>query len=344
MNLLTAPLTISMKLLSKAVTAVVLVPLRPALKQIIHEEAGHYLKDIEWRYGQARALLNEFGHSDNSWATNVLGGIGRQMTAEDLDTLEHHLTGYTLTANNPTAGYISWASLHVVYAGTDYTVTDGSSNMKYQTFVLASAVAGVVPMASSNTKPTLATGDILLFINNSGTAVVAANDGSASLPTTVANGAIDTASLAVGAVTGSVIAAGGVGSGALGTGAISASAMFGAGVVNNASLGANAVLAGNINAGAVVAAALGAGAVTNAALGASAVQTSNINAGAVTTTQLGTGAVTATNIGAGAVTNAALGANAVQSTNILAGAVGSSALNAGAVTPAKLNVLDHLLY
>lgn len=189
MNLLTWPIELGATVL----TRLILVPLRPAIKQIIHEEAGHYLTDIEWRYKQARDILNEVGRGNDP-------EFNRQMTAEDMNLLRHEMTGYTVTNNVDNAGAalvgsIRWQALHVVYAGFDYLITDGASSLKYHTFVKPGSPVSPVAMVSSNTKPTLGKDDMLLFINNGGVAVVAGSSGQGSLPAAVADGIIDTTSL-----------------------------------------------------------------------------------------------------------------------------------------------------
>lgn len=265
---------------------------KEAIRQLILEEAGHFLTDIEWRYAQARDLLNEI-HSIGGGSAVAIRD--RQLTAEDLNTQDHILTGYTVTANSPGAGNIAWASLRIVHAGVDYPITDGNTGVTGNRFVWfvkpgAGYVVGTaVALQQGNTKPTLTAGDLLVFINNAGTPIVAAGTSSASLPSVVANGAIDASALAVGAVSGTAIADGGVASGKLATGAISASTMFASSVVNATALGTNAVTDTKINAGAVTAGKLGAGAINGTTLfAAGVVPGTAVVAGAIDPTKLNT--------------------------------------------------------
>lgn len=226
--------------------------LRPALRDAIHAECGHVLRDIEWRYAQARDLLNEAAGS------NTLEPRGlRKLTAEDFNVLRHQLTGYTVTNNvnatgAATPGSIRWQSLHIVYAGVDYTIADGASLLKYHSFVKP-ASGTTASLTSSDTKPTLGQDDLLVFVNNGGIATVAASDGSASLPAVVANGAVDTSALADGAVQGTKILDQGIGANKLGTGSINAATMFFGKVVNTGALADNAVTATQLNGGSVTA-------------------------------------------------------------------------------------------
>jgi len=255
------------------------------LRELIHAEAGHFLADIEWRYKQARDLLNE------ATAPVPAGVGGRQVTAEDFNTLRHQLTGYTVTDNmnaagTATPGSIRWQSLHIVYGGVDYTITDGASALKYHSFVKPASGTSVA-LTSSDTKPVLGKDDLLVFINNSGTAVVAASDGSASLTPVVADGAVDNGGLATGAVSGAKIADSGIGANKLGTGAINLTTQFGSKVVANAAIADNAVQSLQLNTGAVTAGKIASSAINNANL---------FTAGVVDQNAVGTGAVSATKL------------------------------------------------
>lgn len=191
MNLLMAPVRLGLSLPMRIARKLLLATVGSALRQIVQEEAGHYLKDIEWRYKQARDLVNEV-----NGAGPAEPGLMRQVTAEDFNTLRHQLTGYTLTPNVDNtgaalAGSFRWQALHVVYGGVDYTIVNGATSLKYVWFDNPSTT-----LVCTDTKPTLGTTDVLLFINNSGTPVVAASDSNTSLPTAVASLSIDSGSLA----------------------------------------------------------------------------------------------------------------------------------------------------
>lgn len=249
------------------------------IRAAVIREADHILKDVEWRYAQARDL-------------ETSGGVlGRQVTAEDFNVLRHQLTGYTVTDNMNAAGAVTpgsirWQALHIVYGGVDYTITDGGSALKYHTFIKP-ASGTTVALASSDTKPTLTKDDLLVFINNGGTATVAATDGSASLPMAVGDGVVDTSALADNAVTGTKVANSGIGAGKLATGAINLAAQFGSKVVATAAIADNAVQSLQINTGAVTAGKIGTGAVNNANL---------FTAGVVDATAVASGAVTPTKL------------------------------------------------
>ena len=175
----------------------VLIPLRPLLREIIHEEASHYLMDIEWRYSQARELLNAVGISDS-------GTPQRKLTAEDMNDLTHRLTGYVVSNNTNAAGGVAagsirWQALHIVFAGVDYVVADGASLLTYTTFIKPGSGTAAT-LVSSNTKPTLTSNDILVFVNNAGICIVAGSSSSQSMPVAVANNAVDTGGIQDGAV------------------------------------------------------------------------------------------------------------------------------------------------
>lgn len=312
------------------------------LKELIRAEASHYLTDIEWRYAQARDLLTEAGSPRGA-------GSSRRATAEDLNILQHVLTGYTVTANTnasgvTTPGWIRWQSLHIVYAGVDYTVADGATNMKYTYFVKPGS-GTTVTLTSSDTKPTLGPDDILVFINNAGTPTVPAQ-GQGSLPQAVADGTVDQGALLDGAVAGNKIANNGIGAGKLGTGAINAATQFASGVVDSTALGGNAVTAGKIANGAINGAGLFSGKIlTNAQIVDGTVNTALLAGNAVDNTKLADNAVSGTKIANGGVGAGKLATGAISAATMFAGGiVDTAALGAGAVQPSKLNILTHVLY
>lgn len=249
------------------------------VREAVVKHADHILRDVEWRYAQARALE----------AGMPIGA--RQATAEDMNNLRHYLTGYTVTNNMNAAGAVTpgsirWQALHIVYAGVDYTITDGASTMKYHYFVKPASGTSLA-LTSSDTKPTLGQDDLLVFINNGGTATVAATDGSASLPGVVADGAVDTSALADNAVTGTKVANSGIGAGKLATGAINLATQFGSKVVNQAALGDLAVGSGQLAANAVIAGKINAGAINGSTLfGAGVVDSNAVATGAVSAPKL----------------------------------------------------------
>lgn len=266
---------------------------RDVIRQAIIAEAGHFLRDMEWRYAQARELVDEAvgvaalrgisGSLDGLDAADIAMLVnGRKLTAEDLNTSRHLLTGFAVTNNSPGAGQIAWASLHIVYNGTDYAITDGNTALKYVWWAKATSTT---VLQTSNTKPTLTVDDVLMFINNGGTAINAVVDSNQSMPNAVANSAVDA---------GAIVAAA-VGTSALATGAVTSS-ILAAGAVTSTAMGTGAVTSTAIAAGAVLAAALGTGAVTSTAIASGAVGSSALAAGAVTSTVLASGSVTATKL------------------------------------------------
>ena len=82
------------------------------------------------------------------------------------------LDGYTLTANSPTAGKIAWSSLHVVFLGVDYTITDGNTLDKYVWFVKP-ASGTTATLTTGAALPALGPNDSLIFVNNGGTPISA---------------------------------------------------------------------------------------------------------------------------------------------------------------------------
>lgn len=238
------------------------------VREVMHGEFGQFLKDIEFRVSQAyevsRRTAGEFG----------------SVFAEDINLAMHTLTGYTITNNSPTAGFVAWASLHVVYNGTDNAITDGNSNDRY---IWWDPAVSSTTLQVSNTQPTLSSTAALIFVNNSGTATVAVG---ATVPPAVGaaavnaaaiiTGAVGSAALASGAVTSTALASGAVTSSAIASGAVGSS-QIASGAVGNTQLGSAAVQSGNIASGAVGSSALASGAVTSAALGAGAVGATNLN-------------------------------------------------------------------
>lgn len=171
-------------------------PLAQEVKNLVRGELSNFLDDVEFRLAQTAdinrrtlAALESLGGKAPS-----LAGPGGQVYAEDMNIARHVATGYTVTSNSPVAGSIAWASLHVVYNGTDYTLTNGNTALKYTWF--DGAVSTTVAQ-SSNSKPTLAGNAVLLFVNEGGTVREAHNS---SMPPALGNNAVDSGALQVGSV------------------------------------------------------------------------------------------------------------------------------------------------
>ena len=234
--------------------------LRAEVRTVLNDELREMLtahaNDYEWRYKQARDLYKEMGvRGDGRPDLRVVDQDQRQLTAEDFNDLTHRLTGYTInngTNGTPvgtsTANTISWATLHIIYAGVDYTVADGVNvALKYVYFTLSSVVStsatsGTVTLSTSATKPTLGKDDIMVFLNGGptgGTVIVSASDGHGSLPAALADNTVDSGALQTGAASGTKV--GSILSSSLGTGVINSNLMFFAGTVDNNALGPLAV-------------------------------------------------------------------------------------------------------
>jgi hypothetical protein len=160
------------------------------IRALMHEEFSHFLADIEFRVKQAYDVQRRP-------SLHVVEGDG-QVYAEDLNIPNRHfLTGYTVTANTPVAGSIAWASLHVVYNGTDNAVTDANTSSKY---VWWDPAISTTVLQTGATKPDLSTkpNAALIFVNNSG---VPYDVLASSIPGVIANGAVDAGAILPGAVT-----------------------------------------------------------------------------------------------------------------------------------------------
>lgn len=305
------------------------------VENIIHDKFAHMLADVDFRIKQAYDVVGR---------VNGEGRADGKVYAEDLKLIgRHFITGYTITNNSPSAGYVAWADLHMVYNGTDTTITNGNSNLKYLWW---SPTVTPTVLQASNTKPVLAAGEVLLFVNTAGSAKVMLSDTNASLPTTLGDGSVDSGAIIANAVTSTAIATGAVTSAQLGAdaviagkiadGAVDASTVFASGVVNSTALGANAVTAGKIATGGISASGqFAAGVVNTAAIGADQITNTLIAPNAVNTGELATNAVTSAILADGAVSTAA---------KLATGVVSDTKLATGAVTPTKLNILRHVLY
>ena len=88
--------------------------------------------------------------------------------ANRLNLLKHLLDGYTVENNQPSVGYIRWTNLHIVYAGTDYTIQDGNTNKRY---IWWDYSVSTTILQTSDTLPDLDEEDIIVFLNKNGTHV-----------------------------------------------------------------------------------------------------------------------------------------------------------------------------
>jgi hypothetical protein len=131
--------------------------------------------DIEFRLAQQYELMRRAES----------GGM-EKVYVEDIVAQKHHLTGYTLTNNTPAgvqgvAG-ITWASLHIVHLGVDYTIADGTTTNRYVWFVQPGSYTPPtqITLITGNAIPTLTVNDMLVFVNNAGIATSASESGVAA--------------------------------------------------------------------------------------------------------------------------------------------------------------------
>lgn len=302
------------------------------VRNVVHGEMSHFLRDVEFRVAQAYDVERRSQRELSDTGTG-------KVYAEDLHISRHQITGYTVTANSPAAGSIAWASVHIVHNGTDYTMADGNTANRYVWFDPA-AVNGTTALQSSNTKPTLTANATLVFINDNGTPRDAI---SASIPYAIGDNAVDSNSILAGAVGSTALAAGSVIAGKIGTDAVT-STQIAAGAVGSGELVDGAVTTVKIGTDQVTATQIAGGAVGTSEIATDAVTATQIATGAVGSGEIAAGAVIAGKIGTDAVTNTNLASNAVGSAELIDGAVTAGKVGAAAITAAKLNTLQHLIY
>jgi hypothetical protein len=303
------------------------------VENILHDKLSHFLEDISFRIGQ----LYELGARNAGTAKGTV-------FAEDLNIKDRvYLTGYTVTNNSPAAGSIAWADLHVVYGGEDYAIANGNTALKYVYFTASTTPT---TLKTSATKPVLADGDVLLFINESGVHRNMLSDTNASLPRQVATNAIDNDAIADNAVDADQIKAGAVVAGKLGTGAINNSNLISGKIITGAAMVDGTVNTLQLANSAVDANKLGAGAINSTTKFAGKVLSgANMVDNTVNTAQLAGGAVDGTILKDGAVNSTAKFSGKVVTGAVMAdGTVGGTQLGSGAVSATKLNILRHVMY
>lgn len=305
------------------------------IETILQDRFAHILDDISFRISQVYDLLDRVG------ATGVPSG---KVYAEDLNLPGRHLlTGYTVTANSPAAGSIAWTDLHMVYNGTDTLITNGSTANKYAWW---SPNTTPTVLQSANTKPNLASGEVLLFLNVSGTPTVMLSDTNSSMPKALADGTVDSGAIIADAVTSAAIADSAVVSDAIASNAvigtkiansaISRANIFAANVVDQAAIGPNAIVAAKIADNAISRSGM---------LVANIVGTAALAPNAVDATIIAPNAVIGTKIADNAISRPTmLSTNVVNTAAIMPNAVTSAEILQGAVSPTKLSILRHILY
>lgn len=309
------------------------------IENVLHEKLSHFLDDITFRIGQAYELTERAGN----------GGKGT-VYAEDLNIKNRvFLTGYTITNNTPAAGSIGWTDLHVVYNGIDYAIANGNTALQYVYFqppATAPAPNTQTTLKFSATKPVLADGDVLLFVNEAGVARNMLSDTNASMPRIVATNAIDSDSIASNAVTRDAIKNSEIVAGKLAVGAINNTNLLTNKLINDSVIADGAVKALQIAENAVTSVKVADGAIsktsqitgkiiTNTIIADKTISTGNIADLAIDTSKIKDGAISKTS----QIVNKVVDAN-----NIVNGAVTSLALGEGAVNAAKLNIMRHIMY
>ena len=281
---------------------------RRIIKEVLEKELHSLLHDVTYRIGvlQDERRANE--------------GLPHRLTSGMLNFATHQLDGFTFTDNSPIAGSVAWSDCNIVYKGTSYTITNGNTADKYVYWVLATTPT---TFKTSATKPSLVVDDVLVAINDGGTARIVIGTGRMTHGGAILNATVDAAEIKNGAILTDKIAALAITEGLLGAGAVT---------VNK--IGSGAVTDVKIGSGAVTEAKIGANAVTGTKIADLAVAEGKIAANAVTGTKIADGAIAAAKIAAGAVTTAKIGDLQVT----------GAKLGAGAVAEDKLNVAFHFLF
>jgi len=292
-------------------------PISALVRRLVNAELRAMLEDVDYRI----KLLDD----------------GNRIGSHQL-TLKHHiLDGFTFTDNSPEAHEVAWTGCHIVYEGTDYTITDGHAATAEDGVVYIwwdkSVSTTTFQTTAKDTKPTVTDEDCLVCINADGIHKLVIGQGRMQHAAFLLGTSINSGELASGAVIEAV----------LGTGAVTVD-KIGASAVTEGKIGTGAVTVDKIGSSAVVEAKIGASAVTVDKIGASAVTEGKIGTGAVVEAKIGTGAVVEGKIGAGAVVEGKLGDLAVTAAKIDNLTITGAKVAAGTLASAKLNLIAHLLY
>lgn len=297
--------------------------MRALVREVLTEELHSVLHDVSYRLG----VLYD--------AAAQTGRLG----SRDLNLASHQLDGFTVTDNSPTAGKIAWTDCNIVYKGTNYPITDGSTDLKYVFWKLATPAA----FQMSNTKPTIADDDVLVFINEGGTHQTIIGSGRMTPGAAILTGTVGTDELGSGAVSNAKLAAFAVDSGKLDDNAVT-SGKINNGAVIDGKLATDAVNSANIKNNAISEGKIAADAVTSAKIKDGQVSEGKIAADAVTSAKIKNGAVATDKLAGSAVTADKLGANAVTTDKLNNGAVTGAKIGAGAVATDKLNTALHMIF
>lgn len=211
---------------------------------------------------------------------------------------------FTIENNQPSAGCIRWAGLHMQYYGVSYTITNGYSNSVYFYWTPTSPTV----LVSSLVFPTLGPDDCLIFLNKSGTAVTVPTatvmDGDLIVP-----GSIMANAIAANTITGDKIHADTITANNMSIGAITAKSMavdavgagvIAAGTITGDRIVADAITAREIAARCITANEILAGTISANEIAALTITAAKIAAGTITVTQLNSSVGTGLNISSNA--------------------------------------------
>ncbi len=120
--------------------------------------------NIRWLIQQVDALGGNAATLPANAFGIMPGSIGGREVRFDM-----HLVEGTFTDNSPSAGYVAWTNLSIYYKGTRYQFANGNTNLAYIYFDYD--VSQTV-LQTSNSQPTIANDDLLVAINDSGSAVL----------------------------------------------------------------------------------------------------------------------------------------------------------------------------
>ena len=297
--------------------------LRSLVREILTEELQGLLHDVSYRLG----VLYD--------AAAQTGRLG----SRDLNLASHQLDGFTVTDNTPTAGKIAWVDCNVVYKGTNYPITNGNTDLKYVFWKLATPAA----FQMSDTKPTIADDDVLVFINEGGTHQTIIGSGRMTPGAAILTGTVGTDELGSGAVSNAKLAAFAVDSGKLADNAVT-SGKLGANAVTDGKIATDAVNSANIKNNAISEGKIAADAVTGAKIKDGQVSEGKIAADAVTSAKIKDGAVATGKLAGSAVTADKIAGSAVTTDKINNGAVTGAKIGAGQVATDKLNTALHMIF
>ncbi len=201
--------------------------------------------------GQLKSLLHDVDYRINVLYDALNRAEGKEVDrvgSKDLNLAHHILDGFTFTNNSPVAGSIAWAGCHIVYKGTDYTISDNNTALKYVWWDY-----DAVPntnFQTSATKPTLTVDDVLVAINDGGVARLTMVPGKMTHGSALLDSTVNTNELADSAVNSDKIAALAVIEGKLAAGAVT-NAKLGDGAVTTVKIGDSQITGPKIGAGQV---------------------------------------------------------------------------------------------